>query len=445
MKKVLFLLLAAGTQLTAAAQIIKMPKLEFDTILSKTKDSLIKGINNSIGKNGKPIHRLVSEYTFRRQLQNDFSTLLTGDKSKTTVGQYAAVDFNESEQIVAVTPYALIHQKDPLKGPFKSIFQVDASASTSGNKIFDFKNRFKATLGVSATLLHFAGYRFEPQGSTAPVRKPDSTIYAQLYTNLADDFKQKFRTLATTVDSIDFKDIAESETTVKKAYIEKVADYETTLTKKVWTSKLLVWSKWSVNFLSFDNLNVIADSDTASYKSPIEKNIYNPSLQGSGSGYWIFSNGWEFYGSLWAKIGIKHTLSEIFTTSEWKKIKPLRDSAIIIDDSKDVYQIKNADIKTKLRPDFGGQFIVFHKISKKSKLGLDLSYTMASFLSSTEDNTPWSNAFAVGLIIGLQDKEGNTTVNIEPYYQRKHYLNFDKESRDLGGVKFSIPFTSLMN
>jgi hypothetical protein len=428
--------------LITALSILMYTSVVGQTLLSK--DTYVKTLGtarDTLMSQIKDESRLVSEYSFRKLVRNDFSVLTTGDKNKTTVGRYASLEINEDEQKVNITPFVYIPGNQLLKAPFRSIFSVDLSASINSKKLFNFDDRNTITAGVSYTLV-LAGFNFNPLGSNEKNRKPDTIRYHQIYKNVYSSFVKKYDDIKTINDSLDILGFAGDTTELQKAYLEKVSEYEEKLTKKIWNTKYFLWFKFGLSPLSFDNFDVININDPATFNKPKANSIYNPSLQISIN----YNSATRKYGSIYLsafiKAGIKNSLSEITTANEWRNISSLGDSSFVTKDKKDVFVLSSTDIKTKLLPDFGLQAIYLMKI-KDFRFGINLLASWNGIISPTDNSNSYVNILHTGFIIPIKDKEGENTINIEPYWERKSFVNYNKESKNIGGIKFSIPFQNL--
>lgn len=411
----------------------------FRDVLRDTRDKLTQQTNKA--------GNLVSNYTFRINVRNDFALLLTGDKNKTTVGRYASLAIDEKEQKVNFTPISFFKGNDLVRSNFNHIHSLDISGSINSSKILDFKDRNQVTVGWSYTLILLAGAQFYGvEQTTRKQRKYDPSVYDRLHKKIYDDFIEQIDSIKSVADTIDAMESLGDKKSLKKAYLDKVAEYENKLTSDVWNRKNFLWVKITANALSFDNLSIVASDNPSTNIVPIKKNIYNPSLQVSINYSSSSRKYWSYYVNGWVRGAIKHTLSEISTTSEWNQITSYKDSSFVSNDKKDVYVVATNSIKTKVMPEGGGQLILFFpKRKKRNTAGIDISTSLTGFVSSNERPDGYVNTTEIGLVIPFGDSEGKSTIIVEPFYQVKSFLNYDKDAVEIWGAKFSLPFQNLFN
>jgi hypothetical protein len=416
-----------------------------------TRPQVVTALNvarDSANAQTSRIRNLVSEYTFRKLVRNDFSVLLTGEENKTKVGRYASLEVDKDEKTFSVTPIAFVPGNSPLRSPFHWITTIDLSGSVSGKGIFDWEERKKVKAGFSVAWVN-ALYRFFPGPVPNRKYKPNVNVYTRLHDNLYNQFVTSYDNFAGNLsDSISNSGNYTDPEKLQEAYLDKLNDMELKLTEDVWNLKIFYWFKLNVTPVSYDVLSLVSKADTASFNSPISKNMYNPSAQFSANGYLAFRRYGSFYGSAWMRFGQKHTLSEIGSTQEWSKVSPLGDSSSVQNDTRDVYVVNDAGLKTKVLPDIGVEFI--YLLPEKEWLhgftpGINFSWSTLGILSPiNESGRGKIQTISIGLIIPLKDKEGKSKVNIVPFYEQKKFVDFNKARKDFFGVKFSLPFNNLL-
>ncbi|QEC51911.1 hypothetical protein EDD80_11548 [Anseongella ginsenosidimutans] len=413
--------------------------------LDNTRNKLFAKIQ-TITEDGKVRTSLVSEYTFRKLVQEDFSLLLTGDKSKTAPGRYAALEINEDGQRVTITPFAW--HRDPMKGPSRWMGTLDVNAGVNGKNIWDFGGRKKLSLGGSITLLG-ARYLFRPRWKETDKKKqPSVDDYNKIYTIAQEDMMEKRNAIKHIIDTLDFVKIAGDTTSLKRAYLEQASIYERKLTDDKWNARLFYWAKLNIVPVSLDYLDIVGLEDSSSYQSPMNKKVFTPSLQLSGNIYGATRRWGDAYLNGWIRIGFKHNLSEIYSTTTWNKISPLGDSAVVIEDSKEVYVLEKTALSKKALADVGGQLIYYvpkFKWLYGARVGIDLSMTSSAFMSPTDASTSHLETYHAGFVVSLPDKDGTPSVNLQVFHQWKKYIDYQGDAEGMWGMKFSIPFNSLFN
>jgi hypothetical protein len=416
-----------------------MPRPRVDSVLTLARDS----VNAQTNRSGN----LVSEYTFRKLIRNDFSLLLTGDDNKTKVGRYASLEVDKEEKTFSLVPIAWVPGNSPLRAPFHWIATLDLKGTVSGKGIFDWEERKKVKAGFSLSWVNGI-YSFNDVPVPNRRQKPNTSVYRRMHNTLYNQFLSAYDNFGTNLsDSVlNSGNYTEIEK-LQEAYLDKVKDFEVKLTEDVWNLKTFYWFKLNVSPVSYDVLSIVSKTDTASFNSPIVKNIYNPSAEISSNVYFIFRKYGSFYGSGWFRLAKKHTLSEIATTSEWHKITSLGDSAFVQVDTKDAYFVDNNNIKMDILPDLGVEFIYLMPESWLNGFtpGINFSYSSLGILSPTDkDGRGEVKTWSIGLIVPLKDKDGKNKVNIVPFFEQKSFVGYDKAKKDFIGVKFSLPFNNLI-
>jgi hypothetical protein len=61
----------------------------------------------------------------------------------------------------------------------------------------------------------------------------------------------------------------------------------------------------------------------------------------------------------------------------------------------------------------------------------------------TQKNDAYVNTTSFGILFPFLDKNGESTINVELFYQRKSYIHIDLADEGIWGIKFGLPFKSL--
>lgn len=385
---------------------------------------------------------LVSYYTWKALCKADFSTL-TGLDNSATVGSFAALNVNQNNSTFTFTPISWTDQIT--KSNFRFIQSIDFSGTVDKNSLFDLKNWRTVSLSYSFTWVFDKGYYFKKGERGTPKHKPLDASYIRLYDELEHIFRRSYRsTQRSTLAELNHPEF-EDKDDLKQAWLDSVAKYEKLLIKDSWTVKRFGWLKATATPLSFDNADFIVTGDSSTYNTPSSKSYYTPALLLSGNYYWGFAWGGNIYISLYIQGAYKDSFTDIATAAEWNKVKPLTDSSSVNVDTKNVYTVTDSHIRRKLLPNTGGELILLAPLIKKRiGFGVDLSLAYNGLVPKAEsDNNGWLQNFQAGLIISLKDKTGASTINVEPYYQKKRYIDFTADANHLWGVKLSIPFGRL--
>lgn len=384
-----------------------------------TEDQFIKNRMDTLKKN------LVSPDTFDHLIYKDFATIQTGDKNKNVLGRYATLDVNTKDKSFAFAPY--VHKAG-------SVFiSAEFTGKLSNNEtFFNWKNRSQIKIDLSLTWLFKSWKNYDER----PSDKVYKGLYGKIFQKVNQQIIEKEKNKAyLKLDDIQLDTLITYNKTdsLKKLVIK----YETFLAKQSWKAKTLFWTKLNISPLSNDNFYYIIRSDSSSYQNPIKKTINMFSIQGSINVYREADN-YTLYGSFYLKGTRKHSLSEIYETKQWNKIRALDENNYISEENKNIYELDNSKFSRLFLFDYGLQFIA---ISKKLKLGLELKYDNIKFIRpNTSNDVSRSDNFSAGIVIPFKNKEGKTSINITPFYEYKQYIGYEKISQNIAGVKFSLPF-----
>jgi len=396
-----------------------------------TEADFIKERMEKLGTN------LVSNETFDNLIYKDFATIQTGDKNKNVVGPYATLDVNTKDKSFAFAPY--VHKAGNL------FVAAEFTGKLSNNEtFFNWKNRSYVKIDLSLTWLFQSWKNYDRRLPDEVYRNLYSQIYKKvdqrisgkkIIPNKKGEGEGEIYESNLRLDDVEVKSVVPYNKTdsLKKLVIK----YETLLAKQSWKGKTLLWTKLNVAPLSNDNFHYIMRSDSSSFKNPLKKNINMFSVQGSIN---IYRENMTFiyYGSFYLKGTRKHSLSEIYETKQWNKMRSLDENTYISEESKNIYELDNSQFSRLFLFDYGLQLIA---ISKKLKLGLELKYDNVKFIKpSTSNDVSRSDDFSAGIVIPLKNKEGKTSINITPFYEYKQYIGYEKASENIAGVKFSLPF-----
>jgi len=384
---------------------------------------------------------LVSYYSWKNLVKSDFSTL-TGLDNTASVGKYAALNINQTTSTFTFTPVTIV--PTVTNQNFNIVHSFDFSGTVDKTSILDLKNWRTVSFSYSLTYVFDKTYKFllDPRGET--FHKPVDDDYQNLYEDLERKFILTYEnTLTQPTEKLNHPEFDKPED-LKQAWLDSVSRYEKLLIKDSWTVKRFGWIKATASALSFDNAQYIVTGDPSTFDAPKSKAYYTPGLLVSGNYYWGLHSGWNFYVSLFLQGVLKDTFTDIFSTSEWDKTTNLTDSALIKKDTKNVYLATDGNIKTRFMPNTGLEGIVLFPASAYLGFGVDLSLAYNGIISNKATvSTGWLENAQAGLILSFKDKTGKSTINIEPYYQRKRYIDYLLDSSHLWGVKLSIPFSRL--
>ncbi|SHH74689.1 hypothetical protein SAMN05421866_3620 [Chryseobacterium oranimense] len=394
-----------------------------------TKDSAFVSQNNG---SYSPI---VSAYTYNKMVKKDFSMLVTGSTETNQVGKYAALSVDKNEQSFSFSPIIYIPEKKD-EEKFKHIFAINASGKLNNDGFFDFSNRKLLRVGASWTALLVSKYRYI--GLPEEARKKNKKIYELVKNKVEEKLQPKDELEKIESGQLDYKELYHQE-------VEKV---ENILYKNVWTAKLLAWTKLDVGY-SEDKLKIIDSINVQnSVMDPINKRISGGYFSFSGNLFYGRSNGLGVYINAQLSYSKKTSLSEIFSTVDWNKIQYENgtNNTVYYDvEEQSVYITNMSTLKQKYKRDISVQVLGFIPLGQNNLIGMDISYQNKEFITpGTTTFTSNKNIFSVGIMFPLRDKDGKTTINIEPFWRNTSFTNYDEgKEESFWGVKFGVPLNQL--
>lgn len=401
------------------------------TNLDAVLDRLVKADTDYIKNNGA----LVSTYTFKQTVKKDFSLLVTGSPENTQVGKYAALSVDKNEQSFSFSPVNYIVNGDDANSPFKHVLAINANGKLNNNGFFDFSDRKKLQVGGSWTALWFSGYNFPTN------YKPHLGIYDLAKRSVikqANNEAEFQRTIHKKMDTTYYKQI----------YHQEVEKYENEAYKNIWTSKFLIWTKLDIGYAE-DKLKIIDSVNVQnSVIEPINKNVKGGYFSLSGNLFYGLRNGLGFYINAQLSYSKKTSLSEIFSTVEWNKIQYSSgtNNTVYYDmEEQNVYIANISTLKQRYKRDISVQVLSFIPLGQHNLIGLDISYQNREFITPGSTTfTSNKNIFSVGIMFPLRDKDGKTTINIEPFWRNTSFTNYDEgKEESFWGVKFGVPLNQL--
>ncbi|MFS4474515.1 hypothetical protein [Chryseobacterium sp. T20] len=379
---------------------------------------------------------LVSSYTFTQLVKKDFSMLITGSSENAQVGNYAALSVDKEEQSFSFSPINYIINGNDGTKKFKHMLGINTSGKLNNDGFFDFSNRKKLQVGGSWTALWFSKYYH-----TFP-RKQEK--YSKIYDLAKANVMKK-------VNNINGLKIESSTIDIKsyeELYHQEVEKYELEAYKNVWSAKLLAWTKLDIGYAE-DKLKIIDSINIQnSVIDPINKNIRGGYFSLSGSIFYGLRNGWGFYLNAQLSYSRKTSLSEIFSTVDWNKIQygSGTNNTVYYDmGEQSVYIADLSKFEKRYKKDVSIQMLCFVPIGQRNLVGLDLAYQNKEFITpGTKTFTSNKNIYSVGIMFPLRDKEGKTTINIEPFWRSTSFDNYDIGiDESFWGVKFGVPLNQL--
>ncbi|SDP47395.1 hypothetical protein SAMN05428975_1362 [Mucilaginibacter sp. OK268] len=439
MKKFICLLAAIAIAASAQAQ-LKLDSARLKYILSRLY--LYEKITNDIytDSTSSDYPQLVSRYTFRALTQKDYSKITIGENSFSKIGRFATVNINSDESKFYFTPITFVQSKDPTKGPFRFIHSVDFSGEVDDQNIFDFKNK-KSIRGSYSLTWVLNSYKFNP--------KRDVAVHAQIVKSVRTDLTDLYQKAAT--DAAGYLAVSDDleDTTklairdkVKKRFFDNLDQVEEKYYNDKWGTKRMTWMKLNFAPLGWDNFSYIDPAQPTTKSSPADKSVYTGSLKVSVNQLLTFPSGKsQFYWAVYAAITRKHSLSEISKPVQWYNMQRLTDSTVTVADDKKVFTLNDATFKTAYRPDAGAQVIYLLTPYKDMSIGLDVATSFAGLVA--DRSGAYVNRTSFGLLFPFLDKNGDATINVEVFYQRKSYIHTTLANEGIWGIKFGLPFNSL--
>jgi len=378
---------------------------------------------------------IVSAYTYNQMVKKDFSMLVTGSTENNQVGRYAALSVDKNEQSFSFSPIIFIPEKKD-EEKFRHVFAINASGKLNNNGFFDFSNRKLLRVGGSWTALLVSRYRYE--GLSDKTRKSNQEIYELV----KDDLIKK-------IDSEDrLEQLKSKQLDYKEAYHQEVEKIENIVYKNVWTTKLLAWTKLDVGY-SEDKLKIVDSINVQnSVMDPMNKSISGGYFSLSGNIYYGSKKGFGIYLNAQLSYSKKTSLSEIFSTVEWNRVRygSGTNNTVYYDiEEHSVYIANFSTLKQRYKRDISVQVLGFIPFGQSNLIGLDVSYQNKEFITPGSTTfTSNKNIFSLGIMFPLRDKDGKTTINIEPFWRNTSFTNYDEgKDESFWGVKFGVPLNQL--
>jgi len=401
-------------------------KVNVDSVLTKLVESDINYSKNT--------GNLVSAYTFTQMVKKDFSLLVTGSADNTQVGKYAALSVDKNEQSFSFSPINYIIHGNNASKPFKHVLGLNANGKLNNNGFFDFSDRKKLQIGGSWVALWYSDYSHLP-------KEENIDIYNLVKKDILTKESSKNELEKISRDQRNIQDYQE-------LYHQEVEKYENIAYKKLWTKKILVWTKLDVGYAE-DKLKIIDSINVRnSVIEPINKSIEGGYFSLSGNIFYGLKNGFGFYLNAQLSYSRKTSLSEIFSTVDWNKIQygGGTNNTVYYDmGAQSVYIADLSKFEKKYKRDVSVQMLCFVPLGQQNLIGLDLGYQNKEFITpGTATFTSNKNIYSVGIMFPLRDKDGKTTINIEPFWRSTSFDNYDLGiDESFWGVKFGVPLNQL--
>lgn len=424
----------------ANAQTKNVPVKYIDTVFPRILKKLTHYQDTTTKIYNDHKNYLISRYSFRSLIQKDYSKITVGENSFSKVGRFATLQIDEDGSKFYFTPFVFVVKKEPLDGPFKYIHAIDISGEMS-KKIFDFKNKKSLKAGYSFTWIVNEGYKPKPGARNEVFHK---AIVDEAFGETKEKYenaKTDFSDYLDISDEIEEKDSTKVHKGAKKRFFNTLEELELKYYKEKWAAKRISWFKLNVTPFSWDNFKYLDPQIATSLSKPIDKSVYTANIKLSYNQLHTITTAknLQFYWSAFAALSRKHTLSEISSPSRWYNLKKLTDSTSILAEDESVFSMTSTDFKSRLRPDFGAQFIILFDVFNETNIGIDLATSFNGLVTSSPSS--YVNSTSLGLIIPFKDKEGNNSINFELFYEHKSYLNTSLKNNGFWGIKFGLPFT----
>lgn len=422
------------------SSLMRLSKIKFDAIRKKL--IFYEDTTNQIYEDKKNKHYLISRYSFRSLIQQDYSKITIGENSFSKVGRFATLQIDEDGSKFYFTPFVFVVRKDPQKGDFKYIHSIDVSGEMS-KKVFDFKNKKTLKAGYSLTLISKkTGYKYLPNSR-------NESFHREMVHAAFVQTKRKYENATTSfADYLDIADEVEKTDSTKvhkgakKRFFKTLEEMELKYYEEKWSAKRIGWFKLNVTPFSWDNFKHLDPQIASSLSKPIDKSVYTGNIKLSYNQLYTRPSvkNFQFYWSAFVALSRKHSLSEISKPSQWYNLKKLTDSTSTVTEDESVFSMTSSEFKSRLRPDIGAQVIFLFDVFNDTNIGIDLTSSFKGLVTTSPDS--YVNNTLLGLIIPFKDKEGNNSINFELFYERKSYLNASLKNAGFWGIKFGLPFTT---
>jgi len=301
---------------------------------------------------------LVSRYTFRNLIKNDFSTVTIADNTA-TVGQFASLSIDPNTYKLAFSPIAWSPTDDLVNHDFRHVFAINVTATLSNQSLLNLKDWRTVTGSFSWTYIFKGKYsagKKEQQQFLLSGGKKDLSEYQQIYDgitaqllnqrNQAYDHISRVKNKLTALNHPEFLD----KDDLKKAYMDSVSKYEQILTNDKWTSKEFIWLKLTGSPLSFDNAYYVQTDNSATFDHPVTATNWTPSINAAINYFAGSKSGWNFYWNANASYGLKDMFSQIYTPQTYDSFDKLTDISMIQKTNEQIFEITGQPLPSKVLP-----------------------------------------------------------------------------------------------
>ena len=376
---------------------------------------------------------LVSDYTFNRLAYREFARITTGDDAFSKVQRYASLSIKPEESKFYFSPLILTNYNSSSANRLQHIVAVDASGTISNDNVFKLKDFRTLKLGVSYT------YVLNKWGFSS-LNYADRTNRK----SLLDCIKNK--AIQTKGDMcskyIHDGDEAERAQAAEDAFLSEYSEAEEKWADNDgWNAKNIYWIKANVNVLSWDHFKYYNPTLPSSLINLSDTTVFTPSGSVVLSYYRISKNSkLRLYGTISGGISMRHQISEVGQAEDWNKYNKINDSIYLAKDNQSIYALSE-NVKTKATPDFGVQLIGMYDFSKAIRLGLNISAQYKGLVIGNGSASMITTDY--GIVFPFLDKDGNTSINVEIFYQNDFYNNIQLDNNKFWGARFSLPINQL--
>ena len=376
---------------------------------------------------------LVSTYTFNRLAYREFAKITVGDDAFSKVQRYASLSIKPEESKFYFSPLIITNYKDPSSDRLKHIFSIDASGSIGSDNVFRFSDYKTLKVGLSYT------YIFNRWNFLAITQ--EEAVYRQ---QLADCIKKKVT--ASIKDNCNEYlydgDSSKLASAGNDEFYSELSDAEEKWADDGgWGAKKIAWLKINLNPASWDHFKYYDSLSPASIINLSDTTLFSPSGSIAISGYRISSDTrFRLYGTISVGATYRNQLSEVGQAQSWNKYNKINDSIYIAKDNQSIYALSEK-IKQKMKPDIGAQVIAMFDFKKNIRVGLDLSMQYKGLVGN--DNNASLLTTNLGIVFPFLDKDGNTSINVEVFYEADSYNKMALDNKNFWGARFSLPINFL--
>jgi hypothetical protein len=382
--------------------------------------------------------RLISDYSFRKLIQSDFTKTVLGMDNISKINRYASLDLSDKPAF-DFTPLAF--NDDPTKKVFRNIFSVNISGKLNENDFFELKNLRDLTLKLNYVYI-FNASNYKPNAKISTLRDPLRCDIKADVLALCEKYEQKIKDLCSgncvSADKID-----QERRKLVKAFIDEYSDIESSAAEAYWKSKNYYWLSINAG-LKRDEFQYTSQDllDEGKY-TPKKETTVMPEVTAAFNGFHLYASGASLLYTLWGGVKRRHSLSEVYTPDNFQNYDSINGSVLKLNNNESVFVTDFTEIDRGFKADLGTRVVVLSPyLSQERKQQFGFSFSLSRRgLVSTESGASLVRTEA-GLVFPFLTEDGTSKFNLEFFRRWDNFHNFPNENDKTWGFRFNIPISN---